>query len=88
MWVPGLKLTAPKVGSESELPPRLVLAVHRAAKLIFPACDPAPPPPQASREAAYTVRRLRSGSVPRYNTEIQAPGNKDYSSQSEDIIII
>ena len=39
-WVPGLKLTAPKVGNESELPPRLVPTVarqlyRRAAKLIF-----------------------------------------------------
>ena len=88
-WVPGLKLTAPKVGNESELPPRLVptaatqlywTAPPNSSSKCRPAlprlCDP-PPPPQASREAAYT-KPPNIRSVPRYNTEIQS-SNKDYS---------
>ena len=66
MWVPGLKLTAPKVGSDSELPPRLVLA--------------APPNSSVTQHHHRPVGKLLGGFARcLVTTQSHQPSKKDYS---------
>ena len=68
-WVPGLKLTAPKVGNESELPPRLVPTV--ATQLYWTA------PPNSSSNCVQSRPALPACDPPATNTTTRPQASRE-----------